>query len=36
MRLVTVMNRDVWRLEREVPDVRAALRATTARCLEIG
>jgi CRP-like cAMP-binding protein len=36
MRLLTVMNRDVWRLEREVPDVGAALRATIARCLEIG
>ena len=36
MRLITVMNRDVWRLEREVPDVGAALRATIARCLETG
>jgi CRP-like cAMP-binding protein len=35
MRL-TVMNRDVWRLERDVPDVGAALRATIARCLEAG
>ena len=34
MRLVTVMNRDVWRLEREAPEVGAALRATIARCLE--
>jgi CRP/FNR family transcriptional regulator, cyclic AMP receptor protein len=36
MRLITVMNRDVWRLERDVPDVGAALRATIARCLEAG
>jgi CRP/FNR family transcriptional regulator, cyclic AMP receptor protein len=36
MRLITVMNRDVWRLERDVPDVGAALRATIARCLESG
>jgi len=36
MRLITVMNRDVWRLERHVPDVGAALRATIARCLESG
>lgn len=36
MRLITVMNRDIWRLEREVPDVGAALRATIARCLEAG
>ena len=36
MRLITVMNRDVWRLELEVPDVGAALRATIARCLESG
>jgi CRP-like cAMP-binding protein len=35
MRL-TVMNRDVWRLERDVPDVGAALRETIARCLESG
>ena len=34
MRLITVMNREVWRLEREVPDVGAALRTTIARCLE--
>ena len=34
MRLITVMNRDVWRLEREVPDIGADLRATIARCLE--
>ena len=34
MRLITVMNRDVWRLEREVPDVGVAIRATIARWLE--
>ena len=28
MSLVTVLNRDMWRLEREHPDVAAALRAT--------
>ena len=28
MKLVTVLNRDMWRLEREHPDVAAALRAT--------
>jgi CRP-like cAMP-binding protein len=33
MRLITVMNRDVWRLERDVPDVGASLRATIADCL---
>ena len=34
MRLITVMNRDVWRLERDVPDVGASLRATIADCLD--
>ena len=34
MRLISVMNRDVWRLEREAPQVGAALRETIARCLE--
>jgi CRP/FNR family transcriptional regulator, cyclic AMP receptor protein len=33
MRLITVMNRDVWRLEREAPEVGASLRATIADCL---
>jgi CRP-like cAMP-binding protein len=33
MRVVTVLNRDVWRLEREAPDVGAALRATIDDCL---
>jgi CRP-like cAMP-binding protein len=33
MRLITVMNRDVWRLEREAPDVGAALRAAIEACL---
>jgi len=28
MRLITVLNRDLWRLERDHPDVAAALRAT--------
>ncbi len=34
MQLVTVLNRDMWRLEREVPDVAAAIRATIAERLE--
>lgn len=34
MRLITVLNRDVWRLERESPEVGAALRATIAACLD--
>lgn len=34
MRLITVMNRDVWRLERDAPDVGASLRATIADCLD--
>jgi CRP/FNR family cyclic AMP-dependent transcriptional regulator len=33
MELVTVLNRDVWKLERESPDVGAALRQTIADCL---
>jgi CRP/FNR family cyclic AMP-dependent transcriptional regulator len=33
MRLITVMNRDVWRLERDVPDVGASLRTTIADLL---
>jgi CRP-like cAMP-binding protein len=33
MRLVAVMNRDVWRLEREHPDTGAALRQTITDCL---
>lgn len=33
MRLVAVMNRDVWRLEREHPDTGAALRRTISDCL---
>jgi CRP-like cAMP-binding protein len=28
MKLVTVLNRDMWRLERESPEIAAALRAT--------
>ncbi|MBA3402558.1 MAG: cyclic nucleotide-binding domain-containing protein [Actinobacteria bacterium] len=34
MCLVTVLNRDVWRLEREAPAVGAALRARIAEHLE--
>jgi CRP-like cAMP-binding protein len=33
MRLVTVLNRELWRLEREVPDVAAVLRSTVAERL---
>jgi len=33
MRLVAVMNRDVWRLERDHPDTGAALRQTITDCL---
>jgi CRP-like cAMP-binding protein len=28
MRVITVLNRDMWRLERESPEIAAALRAT--------
>jgi hypothetical protein len=34
MELIAVMNRDVWRLEREAPDIGAALRKTIADCLQ--
>ena len=34
MRVVTVLNRDMWRLEREAPDVADALRAVIAERLE--
>ena len=34
MHLISMMNRDVWLLEREAPQVGAALRETIARCLE--
>ncbi len=34
MRLITVMNRDVWRLERENPKIGSELRATIAACVE--
>jgi len=34
MQLVTVLNRDVWRLEREAPAVGAALRSRIAEHLE--
>jgi CRP-like cAMP-binding protein len=33
MKLVVVMNRDVWRLDRESPEVGAALRKTISDCL---
>jgi CRP-like cAMP-binding protein len=33
MRLVTVLNRDMWRLERESPEIAEALRATIAERL---
>ena len=33
MKLIAVMNKDVWRLERESPDTGAALRQTIADCL---
>jgi len=33
IRLVAVMNRDVWRLERDHPDTGAALRQTIEDCL---
>jgi CRP-like cAMP-binding protein len=34
MRLVTVLNRDMWRLEREAPEVAEALRAVIAERLD--
>ncbi len=34
MRLVTVLNRDVWQLEKDAPDVGGALRAQVAAHLE--
>ncbi len=34
MRLVMLFNRELWRLERELPDVAIALRATVAERLE--
>jgi len=34
MRLVTLLNRDVWRLERESPELGTALRASIAEYLE--
>ena len=33
MTLVTVLNRDMWRLERELPEVAAVLRATISERL---
>jgi CRP-like cAMP-binding protein len=34
MKLITIMNRDVWRLERESPAVARSLRQTIADCLQ--
>jgi CRP-like cAMP-binding protein len=34
MKLVVVLNRDVWQLERDHPEAGAALRKTIADCLE--
>jgi len=33
MTLIAVLNRDVWRLERDAPDVGASLRKTIADCI---
>jgi CRP-like cAMP-binding protein len=33
MHLITILNRDVWRLEREEPEIGAALRQTIEDCL---
>ena len=33
-KLITVLNRDVWRLENDSPNVAASLRQTIADCLE--
>lgn len=33
MALIAVMNRDIWRLERDSPDVSESLRQTIADCL---
>jgi CRP-like cAMP-binding protein len=33
-KLITVLNRDVWRLENDSPDVGASLRAAIADCLD--
>jgi len=33
MTLITVLNRDLWRLERESPEIATALRATIAERL---
>jgi CRP-like cAMP-binding protein len=35
MRLVTVLNRDVWALERDAPEVGAALRSSLAEHLSL-
>jgi CRP-like cAMP-binding protein len=33
MKLLAVLNRDIWRLERDSPDIGASLRRTIAECL---
>ena len=33
MRLVAIMNRDVWQLERNSPEIAASLRQTISECL---
>jgi CRP-like cAMP-binding protein len=33
MELIAVMNRDVWRLERDSPEISESLRQTIADCL---
>jgi CRP/FNR family transcriptional regulator, cyclic AMP receptor protein len=34
LKLITIMNRDVWRLEQESPEVAESLRRTIADCLQ--
>ena len=33
MELIAIMNRDIWRIERDAPDIGASLRQTIADCL---
>ena len=33
MELIVIMNRDIWKLERDEPDIAASLRQTIADCL---
>jgi len=35
MTLVTVLNRELWRIERECPEIADALRATIAERLDV-